>query len=222
MYISEGSRHLRAESVVAKWRYLWQTGEPHGHDSLHRQDFSHVGPTDPSILSQIPPRHPCPAGRTTRPAGKDVRVSRMVDQADRGAGRHVSGAHLSGHAPDDLSVLARVMRAHGAVAPDLRKPMARAVKKHRRPAWNSSRIGGAHLSSSVPRVRWSVARRCCTRRGDRSGIPSRRRQASSQQDCGDWTQRRPGVNVTVTGGCRGLGRAAWFHRARVCWGPSRT
>jgi hypothetical protein len=156
-YYYEGSRNLLAEYVVAKWRYLWQKGEPHGHDPLHQQDFPQVGPPDPSVLSQIPPRHPFPAGRTPRPARENVRVSRMVDHADRGAGRHVSGANLSGHAPDDLSVLERVMRAAGAVAPDCRKPMARAFKKNRLPAWNSSRICVAHLSSRVPRVRWSVA-----------------------------------------------------------------
>jgi hypothetical protein len=45
--IPEGSRNLLAESVVAKWGYCWQKGEPYGHDSLYRQDFSQVGPPDP-------------------------------------------------------------------------------------------------------------------------------------------------------------------------------
>src|ERR671938_349212 len=72
-----------------------------------------------------------PAGRTTRPAWEDVRVSRMVDHVDRGSGCQVQGANLSGHSPADLPVLETVMWAAGTVAAHFRKPVARALKKNR-------------------------------------------------------------------------------------------
>ena len=148
---------LLAECGVATWRYPWQRGGHHGYNQLHRQDFASRRPPDPGICSPVSPRHPCPAGRTSRVPRADMHRSRMVDHADRGPGGHVQRAPLRGYSPDDLPLLARVMGAPGAVTADVRKPMAGALKKHRRPAWNSSRICGAKLSSSVPRVRSSVA-----------------------------------------------------------------
>jgi hypothetical protein len=114
---------------VAIWGLPWQKGGPHCRHSFYPQAFAYMGPPNMKAFPLVSPRHPVPAGRTTRATREDVRRSRTLDHADRCRRGHMRRTNLPGHSPYDVLVLERALRATGVVARNFREPAARTVKK---------------------------------------------------------------------------------------------